>query len=207
MSQRFFFFQNCVLAQIGRIHFAQYGSNALIRCRWASDKKKLLKCCVHQVFVHCVHRVCSFFKTNDGAKLSPCESFSCSQGFVWWLDDQILHGVCGGGLRLPAFQRHHLQRPQTREPYTGPQGLRQTGETAAWGISHVKRENDESLSAPFVAAARESADIWRALSGKTKVCSAHYISTLEVSRVLWFLGRCHLPPTRQPPLSALVWSV
>lgn len=80
------------------------------------------------------------------------------------------------------------------------------GATPSWwdgslGISHVKRQNDESRSAPFVAAARESADIWRALSGKTKVCSAHYISTLEVSRVLWFLGRCHPPP--QPPTHPL----
>lgn len=86
------------------------------------------------------------------------------------------------------------------------------GATPSWwdgslGISHVKRENDESRSAPFVAAARESADIWRALSGKTKVCSAHYISTLEVSRVLWFLGRCHLPPPPTNPPSRLLCGV
>lgn len=36
--------------------------------------------------------------------------------------------MCGRGLRLPAFQRNYLQGPQTREPYIGPQGLRQTGE-------------------------------------------------------------------------------
>ncbi len=54
----------------------------------------------------------------------------CFQGFIWGLNHQVLHSVCGGGLRLPAFQRNHLQRPQTREPYTGPQGLCQTGKTA-----------------------------------------------------------------------------
>lgn len=73
------------------------------------------------------------------------------------------------------------------------------GATPNWwdgslGIRHVKKENDESRCAPFVKAARESADISRALSGKIKVCSAHYISTLEVSRVVWFLGLCHSPP-------------
>lgn len=51
----------------------------------------------------------------------------CFQGFIWGLNHQVLHSLCGGGLRLPAFQRHHLQRPQTREPYIGPQGLCQTG--------------------------------------------------------------------------------
>lgn len=73
------------------------------------------------------------------------------------------------------------------------------GATPNWwdgslGIRHVKEEDDESRCAPFVKAARESADISRALSGKIKVCSAHYISTLEVSRVVWFLGLCHPSP-------------
>lgn len=56
----------------------------------------------------------------------------CFQGFVWRLNYQVLHSMRGRSLRLPAFQRDHLQGPQTREPYIGPQGLCQTGKGSIW---------------------------------------------------------------------------
>lgn len=53
--------------------------------------------------------------------------FCLIQRFIWRFYYTILHGMCSGGFRLSAFQRHYLQRPQTRKPYTGPPGLCQTG--------------------------------------------------------------------------------
>lgn len=53
--------------------------------------------------------------------------FCIIQGFVWWFYYTLLHSMCSGGFCLSAFQRYYLQRPQTREPYTGPPGLCQTG--------------------------------------------------------------------------------
>lgn len=46
---------------------------------------------------------------------------------------RVLHRLRGGGLRLPAQEEHHVQRPEAREPDAGRQGLRQTGDPRIFG--------------------------------------------------------------------------
>lgn len=49
------------------------------------------------------------------------------QGVVWWRHHPILHQLRHRGSGIPALQRDHLQRPQTREHHTGPPRIRQAG--------------------------------------------------------------------------------
>lgn len=75
------------------------------------------------------------------ATLSSGIFLSNLQRIFWRLHNTLLHSLCGGSLRLFAFQRDHLPRSQAREPHPGSQRLRQAGEapsrTPPWPYTNV----------------------------------------------------------------------